>query len=120
MQYLLLIYDNETQMAARKAGHKAKVDEYRTFTQSIIQSGNFKRRRRAAADRDRYDGESARREGDDSERSIRGNAQTAWRLLSRRGPAISIRRLASRPAFLRRRPRSPTTGDKNHQDEHTS
>jgi hypothetical protein len=47
MQYLLLIYLNETEMDARsEAATTAAMDEYRTFTQSIIQSGNFK-----AADR---------------------------------------------------------------------
>ena len=41
MQYLLLIYDNEAAMDARgPAG--SMMDEYRTFTQSIIQNGNFK------------------------------------------------------------------------------
>lgn len=43
MQYLLLIYRNEAEEAKRSAPEvKALVAEYGTFTQSIIQSGNFK------------------------------------------------------------------------------
>ncbi len=40
MQYLLLIYENEAQADARGPG--SMMDEYRTFTQGIIQNGNFK------------------------------------------------------------------------------
>jgi hypothetical protein len=40
MQYLLLIYENEAQADARGPG--SMMDEYRVFTQGIIQSGNFK------------------------------------------------------------------------------
>ena len=47
MQYLLLIYRSETEASnADAATVKKMTDEYTTFTQSIIQSGNFK-----AADR---------------------------------------------------------------------
>ena len=43
MQYLLLIYLNEAEVAGRnEAAATATINEYRTFTQSIIQSGNFK------------------------------------------------------------------------------
>jgi hypothetical protein len=43
MQYLLLIYDNEAAMdAAPESAMKPMMEEYRTFTQGIIQSGNFK------------------------------------------------------------------------------
>jgi hypothetical protein len=43
MQYLLLIYGNEADWAARgEADSKAMIHEYRTFTQSIIQGGQFK------------------------------------------------------------------------------
>jgi hypothetical protein len=43
MQYLLLIYQNEAEMdAASEAAKKQMHEDYRTFTQSIIQSGNFK------------------------------------------------------------------------------
>jgi hypothetical protein len=43
MQYLLLIYHNEAQSAGRsEAEMKAMHQEYGTFTQSIVQSGNFK------------------------------------------------------------------------------
>jgi hypothetical protein len=43
MQYLLLIYGNEADWAARgEADTKAMINEYRTFTQSIIQGGQFK------------------------------------------------------------------------------
>ena len=43
MQYLLLIYQNEAEMAkADPATMQAMHDEYRTFTQSIVQSGHFK------------------------------------------------------------------------------
>jgi len=43
MQYLLLIYESEAQGAARnEAAMTAMMNDYRTFTQSIIQSGNFK------------------------------------------------------------------------------
>ena len=43
MQYLLLIYQNEAQAdAASDAAKKAMHEDYRAFTQSIIQSGNFK------------------------------------------------------------------------------
>lgn len=43
MQYLLLIYDNEAEAAARNAtGANAMIAEYRAFTQGIIQGGQFK------------------------------------------------------------------------------
>jgi hypothetical protein len=43
MQYLLMIYDNEAERSKRgEAASKAMMDEYRSFTQSIIQAGNFK------------------------------------------------------------------------------
>lgn len=44
MQYLLLIYENENQMAERQKGGlgNAMNQDYVAFTQSIIQSGNFK------------------------------------------------------------------------------
>jgi hypothetical protein len=43
MQYLLLIYENETEAAGQgEAGRTAMMNEYRTFTQSIIQGGKFK------------------------------------------------------------------------------
>src|SRR6267378_3875868 len=43
MQYLLLIYRNEAAAAAEgEAGHAAMMNEYRAFTQSIIQGGQFK------------------------------------------------------------------------------
>lgn len=43
MQYLLLIYQNEAEMAAIAAANGGKMmEEYRVFTQSIIQSGAFK------------------------------------------------------------------------------
>ncbi|MDR3465650.1 MAG: YciI family protein [Xanthobacteraceae bacterium] len=43
MQYLLLIYQNEAEMAARaKSEADAMHGEYAAFTQGIIQSGHFK------------------------------------------------------------------------------
>ena len=43
MQYLLLIYDNEAEGAARDAASKAAMHaDYGAFTQAIIQAGNFK------------------------------------------------------------------------------
>jgi hypothetical protein len=43
MQYLLLIYSNEAEAAKMgDAGRAAMVTEYRAFTQSIIQGGQFK------------------------------------------------------------------------------
>jgi hypothetical protein len=43
MQYLLMIYTNEAEYAKMDAATGKKVtDEYGVFTQSIIQSGNFK------------------------------------------------------------------------------
>jgi|ERR1700712_5463850 hypothetical protein len=45
MQYLLMIYQNETQAAVDRmdvATRKALTAEYGVFTQSIIQSGHFK------------------------------------------------------------------------------
>lgn len=43
MQYLLLIYTNETEAAARSAEEKQKMfADYGAFTKSIIQTGNFK------------------------------------------------------------------------------
>ena len=43
MQYLLLIYRNEAEQAKMDAAAGQKMlAEYGTFTQSIIQSGNFK------------------------------------------------------------------------------
>jgi hypothetical protein len=43
MQYLLLIYQNEAELAqGNAAGRTEMMEEYRSFTQSIIQSGHFK------------------------------------------------------------------------------
>lgn len=43
MQYLLMIYANEAQMAARPPAElSAMSDEYAAFTRSIVQSGHFK------------------------------------------------------------------------------
>lgn len=43
MQYLLMIYQNEAEYAKNDAATSQKmVAEYQAFTQSIIQSGNFK------------------------------------------------------------------------------
>src|SRR6516164_1442660 len=43
MQYLLMIYSNEAEYAKRDAATTQKtMAEYQAFTQSIIQSGNFK------------------------------------------------------------------------------
>ena len=43
MQYLLLIYQNEAEAAAQgEAGRAEMVSEYRAFTQSIIQGGQFR------------------------------------------------------------------------------
>jgi len=43
MQYLLMIYQNEVEYAKNDAATSQKMlGEYQTFTQAIIQSGNFK------------------------------------------------------------------------------
>jgi hypothetical protein len=43
MQYLLMIYQNEVEYGKMDAATSRKVmEEYQAFTQSIIQSGNFK------------------------------------------------------------------------------
>src|SRR3984893_11870101 len=43
MQYLLMIYRNEAELVKRDATARQKVTaEYGAFTQTIIQSGNFK------------------------------------------------------------------------------
>ncbi len=43
MQYILLIYQSEAEMAAKnEAAMGAMMTEYRAFTQGIVQSGNFK------------------------------------------------------------------------------
>ena len=43
MQYLLMIYQNEAEYAKNDAATSQKMlEEYTAFTQSIIQSGNFK------------------------------------------------------------------------------
>ena len=43
MQYLLMIYRNEAEQAKMDAGTAKKMmEDYGAFTQSIIQSGNFK------------------------------------------------------------------------------
>jgi hypothetical protein len=43
MQYLLLIYQNEAEITQTNPAEGGKMmEEYRTFTQSIIQSGHFK------------------------------------------------------------------------------
>ena len=43
MQYLLMIYRNEADLAKMDAGARQKMSaEYGVFTQSIIQSGHFK------------------------------------------------------------------------------
>jgi hypothetical protein len=43
MQYLLLIYDNEAAMAGRdEATMNQMLTDYRSFTQGIVQAGQFK------------------------------------------------------------------------------
>jgi hypothetical protein len=43
MQYLLMIYSNEAEHGKRDAATaKNMLEEYEAFTQSIVQSGNFK------------------------------------------------------------------------------
>ena len=43
MQYLLMIYRNEAELAKMDPAARQKMSsEYGTFTQSIIQSGHFK------------------------------------------------------------------------------
>jgi hypothetical protein len=43
MQYLLLIYDNEAEMAANRTGSgEVMMKEYREFTDSILKSGHMK------------------------------------------------------------------------------
>ncbi len=43
MQYLLMIYQNEVEYAKNDAATSQRMmGEYQTFTQSIVQSGNFK------------------------------------------------------------------------------
>lgn len=43
MQYLLMIYQNEVEYAKQDAATSQKMlAEYQTFTQGIVQSGNFK------------------------------------------------------------------------------
>ena len=43
MQYMLLIYDNETEMRARRSGDPdVMMTSYREFTDSIVQSGHMK------------------------------------------------------------------------------
>ncbi|MBR0992696.1 YciI family protein [Bradyrhizobium japonicum] len=43
MQYLLMIYQNEVEYAKNDAATSQKMlAEYQTFTQGIVQSGNFK------------------------------------------------------------------------------
>jgi hypothetical protein len=43
MQYLLMIYTNESEMAGRTPGHlTAMTQGYTEFTQSIVRSGNFR------------------------------------------------------------------------------
>ena len=43
MQYLLMVYQNEAQLANMTAEDRKKLTaEYGMFTQSIVQSGNFK------------------------------------------------------------------------------
>ena len=43
MNYMLLIYDREADLAAMSAADRAKLHEdYRTFTESIVKSGHFR------------------------------------------------------------------------------
>ena len=43
MQYLLLIYENQAESAAQgEAAMTQMMNAYRTFTQGIVQAGNFK------------------------------------------------------------------------------
>jgi hypothetical protein len=43
MQYMLLIYDNEAEMAANRSGATdVMMKDYREFTDSILKSGNMK------------------------------------------------------------------------------
>jgi hypothetical protein len=85
MQYLLMIYRNEAEFGNIDAAEAKKMmEEYGAFTQSIIQSGNFK-----AGDR-LQPATTARR-----------NARAARRLLSDRGQG-SRRSAGHRRAHSRR------------------
>src|SRR5450755_1221701 len=99
MQYLLMIYQNEADYGKIDAATgKKMLEEYGAFTQSIVQSGNFK-----AGDRLQPTTTATTvriREGK-NRRSVRGNARAARRLLSGRsqGPR---RRACHRRADSRR------------------
>ncbi|MEY9399740.1 hypothetical protein ABIF79_006115 [Bradyrhizobium japonicum] len=86
MQYLLLIYRNEAQQSKMDpADYQKLLAEYSAYTQSIVQSGNFKAGDGAAADLD-YDHRSrSRRQDTRDRRSVRRNPRATRRLLSRRG-----------------------------------
>src|SRR5476651_1872775 len=84
MQYLLMIYRNEADLGKMDAAaRQTMMGEYGAFTQSIIQSGNFKAGE-AAADHDGDHRARSRRQDLDDGRSVRGNARATQRLLSDR------------------------------------
>ncbi len=92
MQYLLMIYQNEAEYAnMRPAAGQQMTAEYQTFTQGIIQSGNFKAGDRlqptttATTVRVR-DGKTS-----DDRRPVCRNARAARRLLPRGGQGSRYR-----------------------------
>ena len=102
MQYLLMIYQNEAEYGKIDAATAKKMlEEYGAFTQSIIQSGNFKAGDRLQPTHDRDHRARARRQDADDRRSVRGDARAARRLLSGRGQG-SRRSARDRRAHSRR------------------
>ena len=74
MQYLLMIYQNEADYSKIDAETGKKIlEEYGAFTQSIIQSGNFKA------------GDRLQSVTTATTVRVRRNPRAAWRLLSDRG-----------------------------------
>ena len=75
MQYLLMIYRSEAEAGKMDAAaRQAMSAEYGAFTQSIIQSGNFKAGDGIATGDDGDHGARPRRQDPDDGRSVRGDA----------------------------------------------
>ena len=102
MQYLLLIYANEAEAdKMREAGMKEMMDAYRSFTQSIIEKGNFKAGDAPAADLERHHRAGARRQDADDRRAVRRDPRAARRLLPDRGEGPRRGDMRSQRAFRR-------------------
>jgi hypothetical protein len=102
MQYLLLIYNNEKAWADMSEEQQGKAFQgYMDFTDGIKKSGNYIRRRSAAADRDRDHGAAQGRQDGDHRRPVSPRPRSSSAATTSSRPRTSTRRWPSRRASPR-------------------